>query len=218
MNHAPFAFRTIEDVLADLDECQRTLEGDIADLKRDMEEVKQNFTVVDEELMNIMPLGSIVAWVPKPDRGATNRSEIPVGWTYCDGSPIKEGIWKGLSTPDLNGRNDFLRGGSWSDYLNHEDFANQNLDLKLVKEEENLDHTHPFKVETHDHGHFCKDSGGGIENKVCHVDKLTIEGDTESEKLRLTYSGLSLEQNENYKTADETRPVNTYVIWIIRVQ
>jgi len=41
-NNAPFAFRTIENVLDDLDQCTRTLEGDIADLKADMEEVKNN--------------------------------------------------------------------------------------------------------------------------------------------------------------------------------
>lgn len=41
-NNAPFAFRTIENVLDDLDQCTRTLEGDIADLKADMEEVKIN--------------------------------------------------------------------------------------------------------------------------------------------------------------------------------
>jgi len=50
MNNTPFAFRTIEEVLADLDECQRTLEGDIAELKTEMEEVKKNFTEVEASL------------------------------------------------------------------------------------------------------------------------------------------------------------------------
>jgi len=45
-----FAFRTLEDVLADLDTCTRTLEGDIAELKAEMLEVKQNFTEVEEML------------------------------------------------------------------------------------------------------------------------------------------------------------------------
>merc|ERR1712126_69877 len=203
---SPFAFRTLEDVLADLDTCTRTLEGDIAELKAEMLEVKQNFTEVEDDLMKIMPLGSIIAWVPKPDKEGTVTSEIPNGWMYCDGAPIKEGIWKGLYVPNLNGRHDFLRGGSWDDYLTHEDFATQDLGLELVKTEENLDHSHHFEVATHEHGHRCSDSGGGIENKVCHLDDKTITGDTKTEGLKINYSGLSLK--EDYKKADETRPVN----------
>ena len=33
-----------------MDECQRTLEDDIADIKAELEEVKKNFTVVDGKL------------------------------------------------------------------------------------------------------------------------------------------------------------------------
>jgi len=46
----PFPFRTLEDVLAELDECKRTVEDDIADIKAELEVVKQNFTDVDDKL------------------------------------------------------------------------------------------------------------------------------------------------------------------------
>merc|ERR1712126_461024 len=142
---SPFAFRTLEDVLADLDTCTRTLEGDIAELKAEMLEVKQNFTEVDDDLENLgaevskldeaidgldgqeFPLGTIIAWVPKPEREETGKlsvsSVIPDGWQRCDGTIINDGPWEGSLTPNLNGEHYFLRGGSDTEYLEVQDHA-----------------------------------------------------------------------------------------------
>ena len=44
--------------------------------------------------------------------GAEEFYELPEGWLRCDGSTVPHGsIWAGLTTPDLNGQNLFLRGG-----------------------------------------------------------------------------------------------------------
>ena len=44
--------------------------------------------------------------------GSEDFSELPEGWLRCDGSTVPHGsIWAGLTTPDLNGQNLFLRGG-----------------------------------------------------------------------------------------------------------
>jgi len=233
-----FMFKTVDEVLEENYEMRKEIEwlnevitNNISELNERLDKeslerlesdsaLQKNVTNLTDELMNMMPLGSIVAWVPKPDKAGEKMVEIPDGWMYCDGSEIAEGIWKGLSTPNLNGNRDFLRGGSKADYLTHEGFAIQDLGLELLKTVENLDHTHPFEYDTHTHGDKCHDSGGGATHKVCHIyDDPGKSGDTKTQtgELKIDYSGLSLKQND-YATADETRPVNSYVIWIIRVQ
>ena len=55
--------------------------------------------------MKIAPLGTILAWTPRPSKISENTTSIPECWTPCDGSIINEGIWKGDITPNLNGEN-----------------------------------------------------------------------------------------------------------------
>ena len=56
------------------------------------------------------PIGTILAWVPKPEKTSSNVVSIPDGWMPCDGSLITQGQWKGGKSPDLNSIGAFLRG------------------------------------------------------------------------------------------------------------
>ena len=56
------------------------------------------------------PIGTILAWVPKPEKISSKAVSIPDGWMPCDGSLITQGQWKGGKTPDLNSVGAFLRG------------------------------------------------------------------------------------------------------------
>ena len=67
------------------------------------------------------PIGTILAWVPKPENTSSNILSIPDGWMPCDGSPITQGQWKGGRTPDLNSVGAFLRGGTEDLVLEMED-------------------------------------------------------------------------------------------------
>eukprot|EP00090_Calanus_glacialis_P033997 TRINITY_DN56684_c0_g1_i1.p1 TRINITY_DN56684_c0_g1~~TRINITY_DN56684_c0_g1_i1.p1 ORF type:complete len:222 (-),score=43.38 TRINITY_DN56684_c0_g1_i1:53-625(-) len=74
---------------------------------------------------------------------------IPTGWQKCDGSPIVEGPLKGTNTPNLNGKELFLRGGdvtsSWTEQL-----------------DQIMDHKHAVSDPGHTHsdgGHKHTDSG-----------------------------------------------------------
>ena len=67
-----------------------------------------------------LPLGTILSWTPYTDKNAGNHSRIPSGWMLCDGSKIKEGPWKGKTTPDINTSKRFLRGNTVSNVLNLE--------------------------------------------------------------------------------------------------
>ena len=55
------------------------------------------------------PIGTILAWVPKPEKTSSNAVSIPEGWMPCDGSLIIQGLWKEGRTPDLNSVGAFLR-------------------------------------------------------------------------------------------------------------
>jgi len=72
----------------------------------------------------MMPVGSIMAWVNKPDKNTVSSDtiDIPIGWQRCDGSYIKKpSVWAGKQTPNLNGEKRFLRGGSDTDQLSKEE-------------------------------------------------------------------------------------------------
>jgi len=67
----------------------------------------------DVEGLTMAPIGTIVAWSPKPNKDFTgDQEDLPDGWVKCDGKPIPEGIWKGKVTPDLNSDGHFLRGAA----------------------------------------------------------------------------------------------------------
>merc|ERR1711892_1115232 len=70
----------------------------------------------DVEGLTMAPIGTIVAWSPKPNKAFTGKLEsLPDGWVECDGKPISEGIWDGFATPDLNSYGHFLRGAAHYD-------------------------------------------------------------------------------------------------------
>ena len=60
-----------------------------------------------QEILNIdkleLPLGTVIAWTPKPTKSVTNTSSIPDCWVLCDGTNIQNGQWAGETTPNLNG-------------------------------------------------------------------------------------------------------------------
>merc|ERR1719270_265655 len=74
-----------------------------------------------KEHPTITPIGTILAWTPKPEKTSTNMVDLPRGWMFCNGSDITEGPWKGGKTPDLNSIGAFLRGGSEDLVLEMED-------------------------------------------------------------------------------------------------
>jgi len=189
----PFAFRTIEDVLDDLNQCTQTLEGDIADLKAEMEVVKKNFTAVEGEIGQLpslkMPFGTIMAWVPSPSKDANGEFSvtdpvIPEGWARCDGTTINDGPWAGHTLPNLNHEHYFLRGGNDDDALEFESDSIRS-------------HYHSYHdrwAEWHD-GHSTHRVGRGNDGR-------SEESDSRSTG---SYGG------------GETRPKNMKVVWLMRI-
>ena len=88
----------------DITNLATTHSGDIDAMKSQHD---SDISMVRNEMdnMKIAPLGTILAWTPKPSKSSGNVSAIPDCWIPCDGSTIKEGMWNGDTIPNLNGEN-----------------------------------------------------------------------------------------------------------------
>ena len=157
------------------------------------------------------PIGTILAWVPKPEKTSSNAVSIPDGWMPCDGSPITQGPWKGGRTPDLNTVGAFLRGGT--------------EDLVLEKEEDQIrDHEHSCSAtaDNHDHSYYAArqdDSDGqvcGVDGNCDDSDTLVYTESRRTESARVSVS-CSVNGVSSGRVGSETRPINMKVIYIIRV-
>ena len=185
----------------------------------------------DIDDINLMPIGSIIAWIIKPTKESANATYLPEGWIRCDGTTIPPpSIWAGSKTPDLNNNKHFLRGGSDSDYLESEDDQIQDLEISLI----DPGHTHSEKGHQHtsttdkfyDPGFVCNmdSKKSGNEWHECSTHDFSQDWWTEYHRP-ISFEHIEIYSAEtkisfemaDYRRGDETRPVNTKVIWIMRV-
>ena len=114
-----------------------TNQGDIVRTNLRVDEnkayINENTDSIDNIKVNIAtfhlaPVGTILAWTPKPSKDTGNPVELPDGWKECDGSKIVGGIWDGQYLPNLNGDERFLRGSNTNNVLDLEEdeVRNQN--------------------------------------------------------------------------------------------
>ena len=118
--------------------------------------ISMTFRLQIEQVSDASPLGTILAWVPKPE-ASLEPEPLPDGWLPCDGRTIAKGPWTGGKTPDLNTVGAFLRGGPESKSLEMEDDQVQ-------------DHQH---VDT-GHSHSCSALSSGGRHQ--HTYRRTEEG------------------------------------------
>ena len=134
-----FEFRTIEDVLRENDDLKEEVKwlndvitNNITKIMAQLDEVHNSI-----DHLSIAPVGTIIAWTNKPIKDTTTTVDLPAGWVKCDGSEITEGIWTGLTTPNLNGERRFLRGSADGNVLSLEDGA-----VKTLKYDDQFYHTY----------------------------------------------------------------------------
>ena len=108
------------------------------------------------EAINTAPVGTILAWVPKPEAASESSVSLPEGWLFCNGSLITEGPWTGGRTPDLNSIGAFLRGAPEDLVLEVEDSQIQD------HLHDDLGHEHDCTAsstsESHTHGYTAADT------------------------------------------------------------
>ena len=170
-----------------------------------------------------MPVGSIVAWVPRPEVWGNTTSDLPAGWVRCDGSTIPQpSLWAGQLTPDLNGGR-FLRGGEDKEVLL--------LEEDQVQEHLHTDpghsHTATSTSKPHSHGYldyfftqtantdnmFTGHGVGSSDSTTRTTDQVAAGVDTLVVARATGMGGVAAPA----KHGTETRPKNMRVIYVIRV-
>ena len=179
-----------------------------ADLNTEMKQLRQ---VVDN-MDNLLPVGSIIAWVSRPSDNTDPRlaASIPRGWVRCSGTIITEGKWKGYYTPDLNNAKKFLRGGP-----DHSERQMEDEDTKVV------DHHHYANADPHTHTYADKHLNTHDRNKATLLCGGSYWGTSDEMKTsRATTVGVHVQGVKNLASKNhnkETRPTNMKVIYIMRV-
>ena len=154
-----------------------------------------------------------MAWTPYPNKNNDNPATIPSGWVLCDGSQINEGIWKGQTTPDLNGSKRFLRGGHVGDALNLEEDSLQ--DHTHSHSINDPGHVHPYIDRYYSHKGPGDDSLGPSSEDTNgppwdgRTDQTSSSGKT---GISLSVNGVS-----DARTSSETKPKNMNVVYIMKV-
>ena len=196
----------------------------------------------DLEAINTAPVGTILAWVPKPEAASESSVSLPEGWLFCNGSLITEGPWTGGRTPDLNSIGAFLRGAPEDLVLEveesqiedhvHDDFGHQH---DCTASSTANSHYHGYEAAyAHNLGDNTADTEGGI-TSCAYVSGLGDCGkrmglrydkhrDADSANTTVSTNcslvssssgmgGVSSAAN----SGTETRPINMKVLYIIRV-
>jgi len=161
---------------------------------------------------NLVPLGTIIAWVPKPTKGWDGMVDLPDGWVRCDGATIpRPSIWAGQLTPNLNEEKRFLRGAPDSDVLTMEEDQMQNHKHSIHDPK----HTHSYddkypNYDSNDHGYM---GPSGWSDKTNDRFDKSHTRTTVSKATGVTVQGIS----SGYRHGTETRPKNMNVIYIMKV-
>lgn len=167
--------------------------SNIAKNSGDITSNSNKIEIMNNEILNYLPLGSIIPWTPYPDPNTDSPASIPSSWQLCDGSVINEGIWAGHKTPDINNSKRFLRGSIVADALVTEEDS-VNTDGLSVKDW--TFHTH---TGCPDGSHYLWSSGPG----TCS----SCSSDYYCEFIRDVEGSSS-----------ETRPKNMNVVYIIKIK
>jgi len=209
-----------------------------AELAGNVTVLQSNITEVAEAVGEVIlsPIGSIVAWVTKPTKDDSQEVlQLPEGWIECDGRAIPEpSIWAGSHTPDLNGKKQFLRGGTAGDQLTEEEDSFQD------HTHQDNGHTHSPDVEvkpmvtphpstiidkycdiTHQLGDNADDRSFYHcpeplkESTQTIIPDIDVDVDVDV-SLSSEYSNIG-SADSSYRFGSETSPKNMNVIWIMRV-
>ena len=190
-----------------IDENRANLEELDAKIKDEEAKNQEQDSAISD--LDIFPLGTIIPWVNKPAKNSLHTEEIPDGWVLCNGSTIARGVWKGDTTPNLNGEGRFLRGGDPHEVLN--------LEEHMVEDHTHVDEGHTHTDSGHDHGYteyWTDCSKCGLDGCNCGENirsSKTSTGQANIQKSTANLGGLA-----SGNKGSETRPINMRVIWIMK--
>jgi hypothetical protein len=144
----------------------------------------------------INPIGSIIAW----HKNFSGVPSLPDNYAECNGQVISdsESPLNGETLPDLNGDERFLRGGSLSGTLQADAFQGHR-------------HLSPISA----NNGFFNVWGQTFGQAPKEPSTSNTEGD---EYFWHSSDPISDNTNGTPRTADETRPKNMSIVWIMRIK
>merc|ERR1712126_608696 len=198
---------------------QNSIEGNVKSIKSQGKSIQANKNAIAATQANILgmhvaPLGTITAWVNRPNIDGPHTQNLPTGWIRCDGSVIPQpSPWAGQKTPNINGENRFLRGGMDGVMLQTQDDSIQS-------------HTHSVTDPGHAHGYIDKWPSCAYFEKI-HQDGIAGPKDCDKSRDRYdqshastskrSFSGVKVTGVQGARFDSETRPKNMRVVHIMRV-
>merc|ERR1712126_24464 len=198
---------------------QNSIEGNGKSIKSQGKSIQANKNAIAATQANILgmhvaPLGTITAWVNRPNIDGPHTQNLPTGWIRCDGSVIPQpSPWAGQKTPNINGENRFLRGGMDGVMLQTQDDSIQS-------------HTHSVTDPGHAHGYIDKWPSCAYFEKI-HQDGIAGPKDCDKSRDRYdqshastskrSFSGVKVTGVQGARFDSETRPKNMRVVHIMRV-
>lgn len=150
----------------------------------------------------IVPVGSIMAWY----KSLKGTPDLPEGWMECDGSLVRDADspYNGQTIPDLNGEERFLRGTSGKSGVMQQD---------ALQGHKHVEPGHTHKVTALGNG-----QQGGYGNYFSYYDPN--HGSHASSPAQVDL-GDPVDSGTGYgvpRIANETRPKNMSVVWIMRIK
>ena len=148
----------------------------------------------EQVMARALPIGSIMAW----HKSLVKAERPPPGWYECEGQTVTVGEGasaKIFALPDLNKSRRFLRGGTDSG-----------------KDEEDA-----FQGHWHNFYYLSDTNNGGDADPNDHL--LKMDPPNKPDPLTVNVrDAISDGKNGQPRIADETRPKNMSVVWIIRMR
>ena len=138
---------------------------------------------------------------------------LPECYVPCDGTEIKDGIWKGRRTPDLNNPKRFLRGGHVSEAL-------------MVEEDSLQEHSHTSTVSDPGHSHGFTEYASNLESpdgypdpapkllsdKICMDFPFPLTTNSAKSGISMAVKGV-----QGGRKGSETKPKNMNVVFVMKV-
>lgn len=146
------------------------------------------------------PVGSIIAW--NPAAFGLTVADLPENWVPCNGGVTSGGI----PIPNLNNQRLFLRGGNTSGVIQQ--------DAMQGHSHVDSGHTHTFARPRH----FSNETTGG-NSMFTSTDFAALSQISVTNSSAANLGGPTpFAGNGTPRVANETRPANMSVIWIMRVR
>jgi len=203
----------LEQLKDEKEELSQTIETNNRHLNTEIQQLKDQRNELRQDMNNLLPVGSIIAWVTKPTKYTSELASLPDGWVRCNGDIIpRPSIWAGKLAPDLNGEKRFLRG-------------NSDRYVLTLEEDQMQDHKHTLKDPGHAHPYVDKWPNGDQQyhsndhwGSAAGSDKAWDRWDQPHNAMTTTRaSGVKVENVSGGRSGSETRPRNMNVIYIMKV-